>query len=177
LEFRVSDPKIVASGKKQVHPGSVPRDSSQSWLVLGWIGLVFLVVGGSDFLFTWIPLNLGVPEWEFGTVTQSFNGLPILLLGLGLLTTASEEVGRGWWGLLGLGASALTLVWVSVGAVLWSLNVSIALETVPENLSGPVREAVVKTALQAAVYVLALGYLVGRRIYRGRRPRAAGMAG
>jgi hypothetical protein len=94
----VSDPKIVASGRNQVHPGSVPSDSSGSWAVLGWIGLAFLVVGGSDFALVWFPLNFGNPEWEFGTVTQSFNGLPILLLGLGLLVAGADQVGRRWWG-------------------------------------------------------------------------------
>jgi len=155
----VSDPKIVASAKNQRHPGSAPPDSSPSWLILGWIGLAFLVVGGLDFLLLWFPLNLGNPEWEFGTVTQSFNGLPILLLGVGLLTVASQAADRRWWGLVGLGASALLLLWVLGGAVIWALNVSLALETVPDELALGVRRAVLKTAVQAVTYSTALGYL------------------
>jgi len=155
----VNDPKIVASGKKQVHPGSVPADSSQSWLVLGWIGLVFLVVGGSDFLLVWIPPQFGVREWEFGAVTQSFNGLPILLLGLGLLIVAADEGERRWWATLGVAGSLVLLLWVLAGTVLWSLNVSLALETVPEQLELDVRRAVAKTLLQAVSYSAALAFL------------------
>ena len=159
----MSDPKIVASGKKQVHPGSVHRDSSRSWLVLGWIGLVFLVVGGTDFLLLWWPPNFGAPEWEFGTVTQSLNGLPILLLGLGLTIVAAEEVDRGWWGLVGLAVAVGLLLWVLVGAVLWSLNVSLALETAPGAMATTVTKAVAKTAIQFVVYIAALAFLIGRR--------------
>jgi len=165
----VSDPKIVASAKNQRHPGSVPRDTSRSWLVLGWIGLVFLVVGGADFLLVWIPPNFGSPEWEFGTVTQSFNGLPILLLGLGLLTVASEQAVRRWWGALGVVGSVVLLVWVLVGAVLWALNVSLALETVPAELALDIQRAVVKTLVQAIAYTLGLSYLVWRAWATARR--------
>lgn len=156
----MSDPKIVASAKNQVHPGSVPRDSSRSWLVLGWIGLVFLVVGGFDFLLLWLPLDLGNAEWEFATVTQSFNGLPILLLGFALLTVAAEASDRRWWQLIGLGGSMVMLLWILVGAVLWGLNVSIALGTVPPEIEVGIRRAVAKTAVQSLAYTLAFGYLM-----------------
>ena len=158
----MSDPKIVASGRNQVHPGSVRSGSRQSWLVLGWIGLVFLVVGGSDFALVWFPLNFGNPEWEFGTVTQSFNGLPILLLGLGLLTAAAKEVERRWWGLLALGAALGLLLWVLVAFVFWATNVSLALETVPDDLELGIQRAIAKTLLQSVAYSVGLGYLVRR---------------
>jgi len=167
----VSDPKIVASARNQVHPGSVPRDSSRSWLVLGWIGLVFLTVGGVDFALTWIPPNFGSPEWEFGTVTQSFNGLPILLLGLGLLTVASEQGERRWWGTFGMVGSAGLLVWVLVGAVLWSRTVSLALETVPAEVELDIQRSVAKTLVQAIAYTLALSYLAWRGWTLGRGSR------
>lgn len=155
----MSDSKIVASAKQVRHGGSMQPDSRRSWLILGWIGLAFLVVGGTDFLLTWIPVDFGNQEWEFGTVTQSFNGLPILLLGVGLLTVAAKAVERRWWELLGLGASALLLAWVVAGAVLWSLNLSLALEMVPQELEIGVRRAVAQTLVQCVTYTLALSYL------------------
>jgi hypothetical protein len=121
---------------------------------------VFLVVGGADFVFTWVPLNFGVPEWEFGTVTQSFNGLPVLLLGLGLLLVASNEVERRWWELLGMGAAAVLLLWVLFGAVLWMSNVQLALDAAPAEALSAIREAVARTAVQAVAYSAALAYLV-----------------
>ena len=46
--------------------------------------------------------------------------------------------------------------------MLWAMNVSIALETVPENMAQTVQKAVAKTAVQAVVYSIALAYLLGR---------------
>ncbi len=159
----MSDPKIVASGKEQSRRSPAePVDSSRGWAVLGWIGLAFIVVGGADFTLVWLPLGLGTREWEFATVTQSFNGLPILLLGVGLLVVASDRVGRRWWGLVGLGAALVLLVWILAGAALWASNVQLALETVPEELRVGVQKAVAKTAVQSVVYPVVLGYLAWR---------------
>ena len=155
----MKDPMIVASAKDR---GAMSEDSTQAWLVLGWIGLAFLVVGGVDFALTWFPLNLGNREWEFATVTQSFNGLPILVLGVGLLTVAADQTGRRWWGHLGLVASLLLLVWVMVGFVLWALSVSLALETVPESLALGIKKAVTRTLIQACAYAALLTYVLGR---------------
>ena len=172
----MSDPKIVASARNQVHPGSVPDDSSRSWLVLGWIGLVFLVVGGLDFLLAWVPLNLGVPEWEFGTVTQSFTGLPILLLGIGLLLVAGEDGDRGWFRTLALGAASVVLLWVLFGTVIWVLNVPVALEAAPEGALSAVREAVTRTGVQAMAYTAVLAYMLSRAWLLKRRGSAQALS-
>jgi len=119
-------------------------------------------VGGLDFVLVWIPPSFGSPEWEFGTVTQSFNGLPILLLGIGLLTVAAEQVERRWWGLVALGFSSVLLLWILVGAIVWALNVPVALEAAPSEISGTIRESMVKTAVQAVAYSTALAYVIGR---------------
>jgi hypothetical protein len=123
-----------------------------------------------DFALVWVPLNFGNSEWQFATVTQSFNGLPILLLGLGLLMVSAEQIGRPWWGTLGmLGAGGL-LLWMLVGIALWASNVSLALETVPDDLASEVQRAVAKTAVQSVVYPLALVFLMwsGRSAARRR---------
>ena len=169
----MSDPRIVASAKNQKKSGAALQDSSRSWSVLGWIGLTFLVVGGMDFALVWFPPDLGNPEWEFGTVTQSFNGLPILLLGLGLLAVAALQTGRRWWGILGTAGSAGLLVWVLVGVVLWGRNVSLALETVPPEVSLGLKGAVAKTLLQSFAYPVLLLYML-KVGWSGARGSAAG---
>jgi hypothetical protein len=154
----VKEPMIVASARDQGPRRS--EDSTRVWLVLGWIGLVFLTVGGADFALTWFPPSFGTPEWEFATVTQSFNGLPILLLGVGLLTAAAEQVDRRWWAHLGSGAALVLLLWVLAGFVLWALNIPLALQTVPDELALGLQKAVGKTLLQSLVYPAVLVYLL-----------------
>lgn len=165
----MSDPKIVASVKDAGRRATTDVvDASRAWAVLGWIGLAFLVVGGSDFVLVWFPLSFGTREWEFATVTQSFNGLPILLLGVGLLMVASEQVERRWWLYVAAGAAAVLLLWVLAGFGLWASNVGLALETVPDELRVGIQKAVAKTAVQSVAYPVVLGYLVWRA-WQGRR--------
>jgi hypothetical protein len=143
-----------------------------AWAALGWIGLVFLIVGGTDFVLAWFPTDFGSPEWEFATVTQSFNGLPIVLLGLGLLVIAAEQVDRSWWWWVGVVGLAALIPWVVVGLGIWSLNVGVALATVPEELRVGIQKAVTKTAIQGAVYPVAMGYLL-LRAWMGRSSATA----
>lgn len=159
----MSDPKIVASAREQGRRPAVETvEAREVWAVLGWVGLAFLVVGGTDFTLVWVPTAFGNREWEFATVTQSFNGLPILLLGVGLLVAASATTERRWWGWVGTGVAGVLLAWVLVGSALWASNVSLALATVPDELRIGVEKAIAKTAIQAVVYAVVLGYVVWR---------------
>ena len=153
-------PRIVASAGERKKPR--PIDSSQTWYLLGWTALAFLVVGGVDFALTWYPPDFGNREWEFGTVTASLNGLPILLLGITLLLAASLRTGRRWWAVLSLVGSLVMLLWVAVGAVLWATNVPLALRSVPPELATGITKALTKTVVQSLVYPLLLAFLLVR---------------
>lgn len=154
---------IVASAKSRARIGP-----AEGWSTLGWIGLVFSITGGLDFALTWFPPNFGNREWVFATVTQSFNGLPILLMGVGLLAIAADELERRWWGRLGVAGAAVVLAWVLAGFVLWALQVPLALQTVPDELALGLQEAVAKTLVQSLVYSAILVYLV-RKSWRAAR--------
>lgn len=158
----MSDPKIVASAKGQGRQMRGSGEVGVGWDVMGWIGLAFLFVGGSDFALVWFPLNLGTREWEFAAVTQSFNGLPILLLGVGLLVVAAQRLDRRWWGVAGLVVATAMLLWVVLGVALWGMNVSLALQTAPPDMVEGIQKAVTKTLIQSVVYTAAFAYLVSR---------------
>lgn len=168
----MNDPKIVASTKgRGVDRGSMSSDAARSWRMLGWIGLAFLTVGGADFVLTWLPVSFGNREWEFGTVTQSFNALPIVFFGIGIVMAAGERAGRDWWIGVATGVAAILLVWVLVGVGLWLISVPLAFATVPDNLALGLQKAAAKTALQALIYPAVLLYLL-RRAWLGRNSRA-----
>lgn len=166
----MNDPMIVASARERGRRGPAEGSDSQEWAVLGWIGLSFLLVGGADFSLVWFPTAFGNREWEFGTVAQSFNGLPILLLGVGLLVAASEKLGRRWWGYVGGGAAGVLVLWILAGSALWASNVGLALSTVPEELRIGIQKSVVRTAIQALVYPLVLAYVAWWGWRAGRAP-------
>lgn len=154
----MNEPRIVASPG---NPGRAQRvDSSDWWPVLGWIGVVFLVLGGLDFGLTWYPFDFGNREWEFASVTASFNGLVVPVLGIGLIMVASGLTGRRWWRYLAVLASVTFLLAVLVGVVLWATNIPLATRSVPLELATGLKKAMVKTAAQAVVYPALLVYLV-----------------
>lgn len=159
-ENDVSESKLVMAEKGKGRAFR-PKDV---WALLGWVGLTFLIIGGFDFALTWVPTNFGNREWAFGTVTQSFNGLPIVVLGLGLLLASSILTDRTWlaW-VAAIGAFGL-LVWVLVGAVIWSMTVSIALSSTPEEVLLGIKKAIAKTAMQSVLYSVLLGYMTWRAV-------------
>ncbi|MHC4822336.1 MAG: hypothetical protein ACYTDX_11560 [Planctomycetota bacterium] len=131
--------------------------------LVGWIGFLLVLLSAADILVTWLPLELGNPEWEFGTVTASFNGLTSLVLGFALLLFGLRGAGRR--GLLRATSVALAVGGLLVlGAVaLYGLSLPLALGSVPD---GPVRvgllKAVAKTALQGVAFPVA--FLVMSRV-------------
>lgn len=133
-------------------------DSAQAWRWVGWFALVLTLAGLGDWILAWIPLRLGAPEWEFGTIVSSFSGLPLVTMGFaGLLGSA---VARGVRWQVRLVASVL-LLWALViiaATVIFMLDVPLALGSV----EGPARlgiiKAIAKTLMLAALF--GTGYLV-----------------
>ena len=164
----MTEKTILASDKDAKKKGKKRVDPVLAWAVLGWIGLAFLVVGGSDFALTWYPMNFGNREWEFGTVTASFNGLPIVVLGLGLLYAASLQFGRRWWAALSSVVSAVLMLWVVGGAIIWATNVPLALQSVPAEMLVGIKKALVKTTFQSMTYPVIFGFLAWRSFSAAR---------
>jgi hypothetical protein len=139
-------------------------------LLAGW-GLV-LVSMVNQALLWWSP-RFGTPQWEFATVSQTFDRMPLLLLSLllvalGTLLTGSVPASRAVAALLG------TLALLVVGlAVLYGLSATVAWsgarDAPPEALSLLFR-AVVKTALVATIYAAVLAGLAAS-LWRRTRAR------
>jgi hypothetical protein len=143
------------------------------WYLLGWAGWVFLLGGMLDIGLAWIPFHLGNPEWEFGTVTQSLQALPVPFLGAALIIAAGIARNRLWWARIGVIVLALMALCVVLSGVLYALNVPLALRAVkqPQVLFG-LKKAIVRTALQVALYgVTATGmaWLGWRTVKRAAR--------
>ena len=172
----MSDHKVLASDKDAKRKGGEKRiDPILAWAVLGWAGIVFLIVGGSDFALTWYPMNFGNREWEFGTVTASFNGLPILVMGVGFLLAASLQLGRKWWAGLAFVVSAILTLWIIAGAFIWATNVPLALQAAPAEVMTGIKKALVKTTIQSLTYPVLFGFLAYKsfQVVRGKIAESA----
>lgn len=151
---------------------SVPKH--RLWALAGGIGLLFTVVAGADNVLTWFPTDFGNREWEFGTVTASFNGLLSIVLGLGLIQLWMAQLERGW-PLRVLGVVHILLgILVLAAALLYWTNVPVAWDAVPDS---PVRagllKAIIKTSVQSVAYPIAF-FLLARSafVWAGQIARA-----
>src|SRR5688572_14265195 len=97
-----AEPKIMFQTSGAGRRRTADPNADEGWRLLSWLSLALALAGLSDWVLTWIPLRLGSPEWEFGTVVATFAGLPLITMGLaGLLASASARGIR--WQVLTLG--------------------------------------------------------------------------
>ena len=149
---------LVEAEARGVRP--LTPSSEFGWRLVGVIGLAFGLIAGADLLLTWYPFNLGSPEWEFGTVTASLDGLPLLVMGLTLSLASGVARGRRW--LVRVVAVLLLILaaLIVVAAVLYVTNVPIALKSVQDPvIRTGLKKAIAKTSVQAVVYPAALLWL------------------
>jgi hypothetical protein len=153
-------------------PKLVLPPADLGWSLLGWAGLVFLVIGLLDQALGWFPLHFGNPEWEFGTVTRTLDTLPIAVLGLAM-TLASAAQRRVPW----TARAAAALCWLLAavllaGLVVFLLDVPVALKSVtqPAVRSG-LERAIVKALVQGVLYPTVLAAIGWQGLRAARRAR------
>ena len=132
-------------------------------------GIFIIIVGWVDILVGWFPLGFGSPEWEFGAVSATVDGLPLSTLGV-VMTLLGASASRSRWGLWTASVwAAWVLVVLVVAAVLYALTVPVALGQLgPAGLQAPLGRAVVKTSTLLAVYLCFYGWMEFQAI-RGLR--------
>lgn len=136
------------------------------WSILGWIGIVILAVGSADIVLTWYPTSFGDFEWEFGTVSASFNGLPTVTLGMGLWLAAALKGGRRRLSLALSAGFALLAVLVVLAAMLYATTAPVALSSVAGTaVEIGLKKAVAKTTIQGLFYPIGF-LLIGWKGFR-----------
>ena len=145
-------PKIVLTEMPK-RPAPINRlpVPQPGWELLGWIGLAFVLIGGVDLLLTWYPWAFGSPEWEFGTVASTLNGLPLPALGLMLSMAAGVAQGRMWMA-RGASVAMVVLVVILIGVgILFITVVPLALQSVPNPLA---RTGILKVIAKSSVLLV-----------------------
>lgn len=139
---------------------------------LRWTGLALFVLGATDVALTWLPTNFGNREWEFATVTASFNGMPVILLGLVLIVATAMWEGRKWWAFGGGLVAAAFFVFVLGAIALWAGNVPLALGAVEGVVLTGLKKAVFKTSVQSVILPIIFGAIAyqGLRGSRSAKP-------
>ncbi|MGQ0538450.1 MAG: hypothetical protein ACT4R6_05855 [Gemmatimonadaceae bacterium] len=147
-----------------IAPTTKPNEaavSDDAWYALGAVGAVFVVVGLTDLVLAWVPLRLGNPDWEFGTVSAMLNNLAVPAMGVAL-AAASAAALRARRGRTAVGVVAGVLVlWLLGSVVLYGLTVPLALRSVTDPVP---RQAlfsgIVKAVVQFGAYLVFFGWAV-----------------
>ena len=154
-------------GKNQeilVGQAEKPRQKAESGPNVGRLALIagifVIALGWVDILVGWFPTNFGSPEWEFGAVSATVDGLPLSTLGV-LATLLGASASGSRWGLWTVSVwAAWVLAVLLVGGVLYALTVPVALGALGSaGLQAPLGRAVVKTSTLLAVYMCFYGWM------------------
>lgn len=165
---------LVGSDDKSGKGPSVSRQETMKRVgaLVGWLGWVLLLSGGADFALSWYPMNFGTPEWEYGTVTSSFNVLPLILLGLGLLVAGSAATARRWWSITAAVVAFLLLLFLLFAGMVWATNLPLALGAAQGVALTGLKKAIVRTSVQLVLYTPLLMLIGWRAVWvtRANRP-------
>jgi hypothetical protein len=139
------------------------------------LGLALTIIGFTDVGLLFFPSRWASVDWEFGTVSAAFEGLPLGTIGLGLMCAAAVARGRRRaMGVLAVVQLLLTLVLIAM-LLIFLLDVPVVVRAVDPAMRPTLMKALVKTGSMAVVYVvlyLTFGIWVVRRIRA--TPKGAG---
>ena len=154
-----SPPPEHGARKQILQPASQDRaapfgaEPATFWRILTALGAALTVVGWTDLALLWFPSNFGSPEWEFGTISAHFDGMPLGTLGLVTLCIAVLGLGKRRTARV-LAAILMTIAVTLLGIfALYLLNVPVALDGVAPQLVPTIQKAVAKAIVFAATYI------------------------
>lgn len=162
-------PRVIVTGRPlKVSVTEPPILDVQAWNLLQWTGLAFVGLGSIDLVLAWFPVGFGNPEWEFGTISASLNGLALPTLGLLLIVASAIRLDQR----ITRKCLAIVLALLSVSllalAAMYFTVVPLALNQAKDNLlvESGLRKAAIKAGAFFVVYVALFTY-GGVQAWRG----------
>ncbi len=152
-----------------------PWTAARLYAAVGWVGVVLAAAALADYALAFFPTAFSSMEWEFGTISQIFAGLPLLWIGLACIWVSGAMAGRQWV-LLTIGiALVLAAVIVLVLLVAFALDVPVALKTTQAVARRAVEKAILKTVFMGVLFAAAFA-ISGVLALSQARPTSSGRA-
>lgn len=140
--------------------GSNPQPDF-AWRLIGWVGVVFVLVGALDLLLLWIPAHFGNPEWEFASISAAMNGLPVPVMGMVMVTASGLARGHRVVARIGVGLLGLLMLAVIGSALIYALTIPLALRSAGDAVQRlGVQKSVAKTVGQVGVYTVSIAVMM-----------------
>lgn len=137
-------------------PATLAPSSERGWSILGWFGLLLLLMGLGDIGSNLYQPSFGSAQWEFTTIAMVLGALPLVTIGLAALSASFVARGIRW------GAVTLGVVLVVFGIAV-ALTYLVFLSDVPLALQSsagrPAAVMIRRVVIRASI--LGLGFSVG----------------
>ena len=131
-------------------------------------GAAFAIVGLVDLALLWFPLRFGSPAWEFGTLSRTFDSLP--MTGLGMAFVAFGLVRHPEWHPVWVRGAAILFALVTIGMVLlgvvYGLAAVVVVGQTPAEGLDALGRAILKNGVEIVVYSLVFG-AIAVMLWRG----------
>ncbi|MFW6079397.1 MAG: hypothetical protein ACODAE_07250 [Gemmatimonadota bacterium] len=157
-------------------PSDEPRTRSSATSdparrILTGLGVTLAIVGWTDVVLGWFPLQLGSPEWEFGTISATFDGLPLATIGLTLIALGVAD--GGGRRARRIAAFALWTVAAFLAALfaIYVTDLPLAWQGAGDSLRSTLVSAIIRTSTFAVVYLIFFSWLGW---FTWKRPAMAG---
>ena len=135
------------------------KEPAVVWTIVLVLGVALTVIGWTDLALLWYPFRLGNPEWEFGTISGFFDGLPLGTIGLTLITIGTMRRGlRRTSRALGVLFGVIALMLMATFAI-YLLDVPLALRSAAPEMKVILKKAMLKTGVFFLAYVSFYGWL------------------
>ncbi len=168
--------KVLVREQEGEGKSVAPWAPARLYPALGWVGLVLAAAALADYALAFFPTAFSSMEWEFGTISQIFAGLPLLWIGLACVWMSGAMAGRQWV-LLTIGiVLVLAAVVVLILLVAFALDVPVAIKTTQAAARRPVEKAILKTVFMGVLFGAAFA-ISGVLALSRARPTSSGRAG
>jgi hypothetical protein len=120
---------------------------------LGLTGAVFFLIGSLNQWLAFVPVHIGSPEWEFGTVSSYLDALPLPALGATLFMASGIAQGKRWMVRTGSVLLVLMAGLILALVVLYATDIPLALKSVSDPaIRLGLKKAIVKALGQGLGY-------------------------
>ena len=118
------------------------------------LGVALTTVGFVHLAVLWTPTRLGHPSWEFGTISQTFTNVPLVITGLVFFVYGKVRHPRthpAWPRRAAIGMVVLAMVLFTMGT-LYAATLPEVFRQAPATSWEPLVRAIVRNAAEILVY-------------------------